>query len=334
MKSNIDIVFPWVDGSDPEWQRCKQQFQNSETGDQSAQRFRNWELLKYTFRGIEKNTPWVRKVHFITWGHLPEWINTDCPKLNIVKHEDYIPSEYLPTFNSHTIELNLHRIKELSDYFVYMNDDMYFIRPLDPEDFFQNNIPRSSAGLNVINEYDPVFAGILQSDKTVINNHFFSGDIIKDPKKMLKFLSFKNEIKTNFKTLCLLPWCVGLFPGFNYFHGPNAYLKSTFKEVWAAEHEKLNETCLHKFRQFTDVNQYLMLWWQWCEGNFTPISEKGRLNLLNVHNDINKICSVIENQNASMICINDSEINDFEEKKRRIINSFESILGEKSMFEK
>ena len=27
------------------------------------------------------------------------------------KHEDYIPKQYLPTFSSHPIELNMHRIR-------------------------------------------------------------------------------------------------------------------------------------------------------------------------------------------------------------------------------
>ena len=64
-------------------------------------------LLKYWFRAVEAYAPWVGQVHFITWGHLPEWLNTQCPKLHIVNHEDYIPEKYLPTFSANPIELNI-----------------------------------------------------------------------------------------------------------------------------------------------------------------------------------------------------------------------------------
>ena len=51
------------------------------------------------------------------------------------------PEEYLPTFNSHTIEMNLHRIKGLSEQFVYFNDDMFINKPMKPRDFFVHGKP-------------------------------------------------------------------------------------------------------------------------------------------------------------------------------------------------
>ena len=121
----IDIVVPWVDGSDPEWEAERSQYRPVIKSDTSSSRFREWGLFQYWFRGIEKYAPWVRKVHLITWGHLPEWLNTSHPKLNIVNHKDYIPEEYLPTYSSHVIELNMHRIPDLAEHFIYFNDDVY-----------------------------------------------------------------------------------------------------------------------------------------------------------------------------------------------------------------
>ena len=63
----------------------------------------------------------------------------------IVKHEDYIPEEFLPTFQSRTIDMNFHRIKDLSEHFVYFNDDMFLINPTTKEDFFVNGLPCDSA---------------------------------------------------------------------------------------------------------------------------------------------------------------------------------------------
>ena len=136
----IDFVMPWVDGSDPAWReeflkyRALQAPQGEpacDTGtaagavDASEERYRDWDTLRYWFRGVERFAPWVNRIHFITWGHLPAWLDTAHPKLHVVRHADYIPSPYLPTFNSCPIELNMHRIEGLAEHFVYFNDDTF-----------------------------------------------------------------------------------------------------------------------------------------------------------------------------------------------------------------
>ena len=55
------------------------------------------------------------------------------------------------------------------------------------------------------------------------------------------------------KSLLLLPWSMGFIPGFINPHLPNAYLKSTFEEVWDKEYELLDATSKHKFRCSQDV---------------------------------------------------------------------------------
>ena len=68
---------------------------------------------------MEQYAPWVNKVYLVTNGTFPEWVNAECPKLVLVRHEDYIPEKFLPTFSSHTIELNMDKIPGLSEHFVY-----------------------------------------------------------------------------------------------------------------------------------------------------------------------------------------------------------------------
>ena len=131
--STLDFVITWVDGSDPAWLDEKSHFASGSEADNRKERYRDWDHLKYWFRGIEKNAPWVHNIYFVTWGHLPAWLNTAHPKLHIIKHTDFIPPQYLPTYNSHTIELNLHRIPGLSENFVYFNDDVFLIRPVKAE---------------------------------------------------------------------------------------------------------------------------------------------------------------------------------------------------------
>ena len=139
LDEKIDIVVLWVDGNDEEWLKEKNKYIDNR-GDKKDNRFRDCNNLQYVFRGIEKYVPWVNRVFFITWGHLPKWLDVNNKKLEIVKHEEFIPKEYLPTFNSNVIEMNLFRIKNLSSKFVIFNDDLFILKNLKPEDFFENRI--------------------------------------------------------------------------------------------------------------------------------------------------------------------------------------------------
>ena len=105
---DIDFVVLWVDGSDPVWQAEKAKYQGKTLDDSNApNRFRDWGLMPYWFRAVEKFAPWVRKIHFVTCGHVPAFLNLAHPKLHHVKHEGFLPPEVLPTFSSHAIEMNL-----------------------------------------------------------------------------------------------------------------------------------------------------------------------------------------------------------------------------------
>ena len=80
--------------------------------------------------------PWINKVHIILSqdSQVPLWLNTET--VNVIYHKDYIPKEFLPTYNSHTIESYLGNIKGLSEHFIYGNDDVYLMGPSSPEDWF------------------------------------------------------------------------------------------------------------------------------------------------------------------------------------------------------
>ena len=71
---DIDFVVLWVDGNDPEWRAEKAKYQGAVTDDSnSVNRFRDWGLMPYWFRAVEKFTPWVHKIHFVTCGRIPEF---------------------------------------------------------------------------------------------------------------------------------------------------------------------------------------------------------------------------------------------------------------------
>lgn len=336
--SEIDFVIIWVDGSDREWQKQKRQHSGAQVTqsdiDDSIQRYRDWNNLQYLLRGIEEFTPWVRKVHLVTSGHIPSWLNLKSKKLNFVKHEDYIPKEYLPTFSSHPIELNLHRIKGLSEKFVYFNDDTFILKPMNKTDFFLNDLPRDMAVLNRIASKSPddVFPHILLNNLAVINKHFDKNAVIK--KSLGNWFSLKIGISSIIRSLLLMPYKD--FSGFSTYHMPSPFLKSTFEEVWAREPQLLHETSLRKFRHIKDVNQYVMKIWQIVSGKFYPANIT---KISKVFSDFpaeqQALEAAIRNQKYSMICINDTEAcKNFEQVRDGVIESFNTILPNKSSFER
>ncbi|MGN0536370.1 MAG: Stealth CR1 domain-containing protein [Acutalibacteraceae bacterium] len=329
---NIDFVMIWVDGNDPAWRKEKSLYDGSkDKGDDTEVRYRDWDNLQYWFRGVEKFAPWVHRIHFVTWGHLPPWLNTENPKLHIVNHKDYIPRKYLPTFNSHTIELNLHRIEGLAEQFVYFNDDMFVTASTVPEDFFKNGCPRDTYAQDCIyfgkNSAGP-FNG---NNMELINSHFDKRQCIR--KHFSKWYNPKNGLKRIIKTsvLNIWPW----FPGIFYDHLPSNFLKSTFEEVWAAEGEILDKTCMDKFRNPSNCNQWLMKFWQIASGKALPRSMKiGQCFHIKDRN-FQELLDALSQGRYKLVCVNDTvNTANFEQQKQQVMEAFEKLLPEKSSFEK
>ncbi|XP_065174532.1 N-acetylglucosamine-1-phosphotransferase subunits alpha/beta-like isoform X2 [Sycon ciliatum] len=106
-------------------------------GETVPSRFEDNEELRYSLRAIEANAPWVRHVFIVTNGQIPYWLNLNCPRVSVVTHEDiFLNKSHLPTFSSPSIESHIHRIKGLSRYFIYLNDDVLFGRKVYPSDFY------------------------------------------------------------------------------------------------------------------------------------------------------------------------------------------------------
>lgn len=143
VKFPIDVVFTWVNDKDPVWQEKYNFFKdfNVNTHGQYATdkaRFSNHNELYFSIKSVLKFLPWVRNIYVVTDGQIPEWID-EYPGLIIVDHKEIISEKYLPTFNSHVIEAHLHQIPDLSEHFIYFNDDVFVARPLPVGHFFRSN---------------------------------------------------------------------------------------------------------------------------------------------------------------------------------------------------
>lgn len=328
----VDLVVLWVDGNDLEWQTEKQKVTpkagNGE--DNRIIRYRDWGLMKYWFRAVEKNLPWINNIYFITCGHLPEWLNTEHPKLKTVKHSDYIPQKYLPTFNSNVIELNIHRIEELSEQFILANDDFFFLNPLDYDFFFKNGLPCDAAVQNVLQFHKSGGIGhIMANNLEWLNKRFKKREVMK--KNPFKWFNLRYG-KTAFNNLYLLPF--SNFTGFYDPHIPYGYLKSGWVDLWNENGEELDRICTNRLRSNTDINHWLIRYRQFAEGRFTPVSPN-RGEFLVIGSDDERIKTVLSGDETPTVCLSDDfEDIDFEFERKFLEDLFEKRFPEKSEFEK
>ena len=332
----IDIVLAWVDGSDPVWRDAKRK-RMEEQGvsvkvDDREERYRDWGLMQYWFRGIEQFAPWVRKIHFVTYGHLPKWLNVNNPKLHIVNHQDFIPEKYLPTFSANVIEWNFHRIKGLSENFIYFNDDMFLLQPVRPTAFFRHGKPVDMLALqpDVANADDTTMPYIYLNNAMLLAKYFNKRENMRQHPGAYFHIGYPPM----YFFYNLLEAMFPRFTGFYTVHGPSPLKKSTYKKIWQLESELLNQVCSHPFRSREDVNQYVLREYQKLTGNFVPRNLGKFSKYFNLEQTNKELDSIIRNQSYPCICINDSNKKiPYLQVKNELQKSFAQILPNKSSFE-
>ncbi|OHV04166.1 stealth family protein [Mycobacterium talmoniae] len=136
---DIDMVFSWVDGNDPEFRARRAAVMANHVvgeGDDADARIRQIDELRYALRSVHAFAPWVRRIFIATDSPVPSWL-APHPKVTIVRaKEHFTDRSALPVYNSHAVETQLHHIPGLAEHFLYSNDDMFFGRPLSPAMFF------------------------------------------------------------------------------------------------------------------------------------------------------------------------------------------------------
>lgn len=334
----IDVILPWVDAADPEWSELRQKYslkiENIQKNSTSITRFESWDNLKYIFRGIEKCMPWVNNIFFVTYGHLPSFLNLECSKLHIINHKDYIPEKYLPTFNSNTIEINYHRIEKLSENFILFNDDLFPLQPIKESYYFKNNCvcdeaveralcPNVQELDSHVNMYRAVNMMIL------INKYFHKREVQR--KNWWKWYNLGYG-KRLIRTVALAHYY-----DFDYFSIPHmavAMKKSVIKKIWELEPEAMDISSSNKFRNYSDISQYIFRFWKLCEGDFYPRRTKG-LYVNITDENCGKVADIIRCRKQQMIALNESdELRNFENVRKLINKALSEIYPEKSIFEK
>lgn len=330
-KYPIDFVITWVDPTDSNWLKDRQDYLNENNESAGEIRYRDWELLKYWFRMVERCAPWVNRIYFVTYGHYPNWLNTENEKLVIVKHDEFIDVPYLPTFNSNVIEIFFHRIEELSEHFVYFNDDMFLCKSVSEEDFFFDGKPVDSLSWNAVSAKanNSMVEHIVLNDMELLEKHFKKKAVQKQ--QFWKMINFKNG-KSAIKSLMLMSW--EHFTGIENPHVAQPYLKSVLKEVWDEEQDKLLETACNRLRTSNDYSLWIARYWNLMKNNYHLKSRKDELYYI-IGDDNKWLADQLKAKKYKLICLNDSDdLSDFDKAKADLISIFESLYPDVSSFER
>ncbi|MDD4630700.1 MAG: Stealth CR1 domain-containing protein [Proteiniphilum sp.] len=330
-KMDIDFVITWVDMNDPKWKadfaKYTGKIDNSKN-EVSEARFRDHGFLKYWFRGVEQFAPWVRKIHFVTCGQKPEWLNINHPKLSLIDHSDYIPAKFLPVFNSSLIEIYLHKIPGLTDHFVYFNDDFFIIDHLSADRFFTGGLPNDIAAFRH-NSGIGLWSKCLKNNIRIINERFDKKTVQK--RDHHKWFHPSYGKKSNLTRL-LKPY--SKFVTLITPHNAQPYLKSTFEEVWEYAGDKLAAVSENRFRSSEDYTQELFRAWQICRSHFEPYNTYRDTKMFPLVLRSKQAIEAIYNQKYKLICLNDNaHIVNYEKVMQELEKAFETILPEKSGFE-
>lgn len=291
----MDIVITYVNGLDPEWQKSYEKHTNTPI---LEKRFRDWGTLKYLFRGIEKNMPFIRKVHLVVSGEsqVPEWLNRN--EVNVVLHEDIIPHHLLPTFNCNPIEMHLHNIKDLDEEYLYFNDDMFPLKPCKPTDFFRQG------------------KGVLG-----MSRHLFS-------------IGMFRKICRNSSDLAHT--LLHMSPSFTFLrpqHVCSPMLKSEVTEAYNLGKEEILLS-MSTTRTGNNLNQYLYLDYMYLKGKL--INERLSKKHFSVGIvSAQKLREFIEHPTHQLTCINDVQLSEghYQELRSTLIAAFDTILPNASKYE-
>lgn len=238
----IDVVVAWVDGDNPNHKRKRQAFLSADNESEKedvagATRFSAQGEIEMCVLSILKYASFVRKIYIVTDEqnpHLEQSIDLNFPEnkipIEVVDHKVIFRGyeEYLPVFNSLSIETMLYRIPGLSERYIYFNDDFMLLGHTTADVWFKNNTPICCG-----KKFPTWLARLLRSIKPTKNGHKVFGH--KDG--MLNAADVMGE------------------SSFGYFaHAPLAQCVSSFEKFYEKHPEVLKANISHRFREPSQYN--------------------------------------------------------------------------------
>ena len=270
----IDVVIPWLNPTEKWFNEYKQFCEN-----ENPARIRDLNTIRPTIKSIIKNLSWVRYIWIIVFDEeqIPDWEEFKNEKIKFVFHRDIIPKEFLPTFNSLIPEMFVHNIKDLSENFIWSNDDMIFLKPIPKEFYFKNGKTVHRSNIKRIWHKETV--------------NMFS----KIRNNTAKFISKFNEGK-NFLA--------------EDYHLPIPLKKSLCEFIWNKHYKELYESCKNsKIRKETNFSMAFIPFsieeiYNLCEYEKYP---EIKCKVIHFTDNITKQELEKSIKDNHIICLNDSE---------------------------
>lgn len=277
----VDAVYTWVDGNDPAWKQRKATAKGEVYHAESASdaRFISRDELRYSVRSLHMFAPWIANIYIVTDDQVPAWLREDVPGIRVVGHREIFrnPAD-LPTFNSHSIESQLHHIDGLSEHFLYFNDDMFLGRPVTPHAFFtpggtaryfpsRNRIPQGPVA-----ETDTPVDAACKNNRLLLKERF--GKVITQPME----------------------------------HIPYALRRSAMEEAERDFPEAWSRTSASRFRAMTDLSttSSFGLYYAALTGRAQPGTMPFTYLQLAVPDLADRLQRLLEGRNQDSFCLNDA----------------------------
>lgn len=211
-QARIDIVYLWVDGADPVWRAKREQAYDvwvQHNPDElamfgnSAGRYRDNDELRFNLRSLERLFPDHGHVYIVTDSQTPGWLRPSS-RLSIIDHRDLLATSGTLAFDSGHIESWLHHIPGLAERFIYLNDDVFFGAPVDPQWWFGGRLKVFAEARRI-----PDYSAMQRNETALVNASILSNQ-----------------------------WLSSRYPGYRhdprvYSHAPRPMLKSVMWELEA-----------------------------------------------------------------------------------------------------
>ena len=308
----IDIVITYVYERDKKWTQEFNYYKQKEILEKKAEktnrqafgveRTREWDILKYWFRAVEKNCTWVNKIFLVVQNerHIPKWIDKNNPKLRIVFHDEYIPKELLPTFNAMPIGFYISNIKDLSNNYIMCDDDYYFLNKIEKDRFFKENKPVHKDNQVPYKKFDTM----------AINGVFWE--------------ILNNDLDFEYKI-------TGKEIKYGIYHLPEARNKEYEQDILNKYAEEIKEHFItSKFRHKTNLCSYMFSDLLKIEGKAILDDPYTNCRYVSLKSDID----FNEYANNDIVCFNDTEIlDDYNLTKKKLTEFLEKKFPEKSSYE-
>lgn len=286
VREPIDIVYTWVDGSDPAWlARRAAVTGESLTAELNSSalhpsRYASRDELRYSLRSVSMYANWVRHIYLVTDQQVPSWLDTTHPKIQVVDHKEIFSDQSaLPVFNSHAIESQLHHIEGLSERYLYLNDDVFFGRAVDPDLFFYGNGLSKFFLARPVLDIDPPSIRDLPATSAAKHN--------------------RELIETRF----------GVTVRHKFQHCPIPQQRSVLIELEERYPELFDRVSRSRFRHPDDlsITSALHHYYAFCRGKAVP----GKLSY--IYQDIagkdtrRRLVNLLRDRNSDVFCLNDHE---------------------------